>query len=43
MVGFGHKWKSKGKESSSLFKMAIGVIIMGLGFFFMSLLAVSRI
>ena len=26
---FWHKWKNKGKESSSLFKMAIGVIIMG--------------
>ncbi len=30
-------WKNKGKESSSLFKMAIGVIIMGWGFFFMSI------
>ncbi len=30
-------WKNRGKESSSLFKMAIGVIIMGWGFFFMSL------
>ncbi|UII31565.1 peptide MFS transporter [Fulvivirga ulvae] len=29
--------KMKGKESSSLFKMAIGVIIMGLGFTFMSI------
>ena len=29
-------WRNKGKESSSLFKMAIGVIIMGWGFFFMS-------
>ncbi len=29
-------WKRKGKESSSLFKMAIGVIIMGWGFLFMS-------
>ncbi|MBT8265944.1 MAG: peptide MFS transporter [Bacteroidia bacterium] len=29
-------WKNRGKESSSLFKMAIGVIIMGWGFFFMS-------
>ena len=33
---FWHKWKNKGKESSSLFKMAIGVIIMAFGFFFMS-------
>ncbi|CAL2059023.1 peptide MFS transporter [Tenacibaculum sp. 190524A05c] len=29
-------WGRKGKESSSLFKMAIGVIIMAFGFFFMS-------
>ncbi|MFD2698412.1 peptide MFS transporter [Mesonia sediminis] len=28
-------WKKKGKESSSLFKMAIGTIIMGLGYVFM--------
>ncbi|WP_026776750.1 peptide MFS transporter [Polaribacter sp. Hel_I_88] len=33
---FWHKWKIKGKESSSIFKMAIGVIIMAFGFFFMS-------
>lgn len=30
-------WKNRGHESSSLFKMAIGVIIMGWGFFFMSI------
>jgi POT family proton-dependent oligopeptide transporter len=29
-------WKKRGKESSSIYKMAIGVIIMGWGFFFMS-------
>ncbi len=29
-------WKRKGKESSSIFKMALGVIIMGWGFLFMS-------
>ncbi|WP_422107310.1 peptide MFS transporter [Winogradskyella sp.] len=29
-------WKNRKKESSSLFKMAIGVVIMGWGFFFMS-------
>ncbi len=28
-------WKHRGKEASSLFKMANGVIIMGLGFIFM--------
>ena len=33
---FWHNWKNKGKESSSLFKMAIGVIIMAFGFLFMS-------
>ena len=37
LVGnFWYKWGRKGKESSSLFKMAIGVIIMAFGFFFMS-------
>lgn len=37
LVGhFWFKWGRKGKESSSLFKMAIGVIIMAFGFFFMS-------
>ena len=30
-------WKNRGKESSSLLKMAVGVIIMGWGFFFMSI------
>ncbi len=29
-------WKRRGREASSLFKMALGVIIMGLGFLFMS-------
>ena len=29
-------WRNRGKESSSIFKMAVGVIIMGWGFFFMS-------
>lgn len=38
MVGsFWVWWKNRKKESSSLFKMAIGVIIMGWGFFFMSI------
>jgi POT family proton-dependent oligopeptide transporter len=36
VAGFWYKWKMKGKEGSSLFKMAVGVIIMGLGFLFMS-------
>ena len=30
-------WKKSGFEHSSLFKMALGVIIMGFGFFFMSM------
>ncbi|WP_366512862.1 peptide MFS transporter [Kordia sp.] len=33
--GFWMWWKRKGRESSSLFKMAIGTIIMGLGYVFM--------
>jgi len=36
IAAFWYNWKQKGKESSSLFKMAIGVIIMGWGFLFMS-------
>ena len=32
-------WKKSGFEHSSLFKMALGVIIMGFGFFFMSIAA----
>lgn len=36
IAGFWYNWKKKGRESSSLFKMAIGVIIMGWGFLFMS-------
>lgn len=33
--GFWIWWKKSGKESSSLFKMAVGTIIMGLGYVFM--------
>src|SRR5690625_4130272 len=33
--GFWVWWKKKGREASSLFKMAIGTIIMGWGFIFM--------
>lgn len=36
VAGFWVWWKKQGKESSSLFKMAVGVIIMGLGFLFMT-------
>lgn len=35
IAGFWVWWRRKGKEASSLFKMAIGTIIMGLGFVFM--------
>jgi dipeptide/tripeptide permease len=35
VAGFWVVVKQKGKESSSLFKMAVGTIIMGLGFIFM--------
>lgn len=36
IAGFWASWRQKGKESSSLFKMAVGVIIMGWGFLFMT-------
>jgi POT family proton-dependent oligopeptide transporter len=36
VAGFWYSWKLKGRESSSLFKIAVGLIIMGLGFLFMS-------
>ncbi len=35
VAGFWAKRKLKGKEASSIFKMAMGTIIMGLGFIFM--------
>ncbi|MDG3584062.1 peptide MFS transporter [Galbibacter pacificus] len=35
------KWRKKGHEASSLFKIAIGIIIMALGFGFMSAAAVE--
>jgi proton-dependent oligopeptide transporter, POT family len=36
VAGFWASWRRKGKESSSLFKMALGVLIMGWGFLFMT-------
>ncbi|WP_310991073.1 peptide MFS transporter [Aequorivita marina] len=36
VAGYWAKRKLKGKLSSSLFKMCVGLIIMGLGFFFMT-------
>ncbi len=35
VASFWYKWKHAGHEASSLFKMAIGIIIMGWGFIFM--------
>lgn len=35
VAGYWYKWKLKGREGSSLFKMAVGIIIMGIGFLFM--------
>tara|TARA_B110000037_G_scaffold21537_1_gene23854 strand:- start:51542 stop:53350 length:1809 start_codon:yes stop_codon:yes gene_type:complete len=35
VAGFWAAWKLKGRESSSLYKMALGTIIMGIGFVFM--------
>ena len=35
IAGFWVWWRRKGKEASSIFKMAIGTMIMGLGFIFM--------
>jgi POT family proton-dependent oligopeptide transporter len=36
VAAFWYWWKKIGKESSSIFKMALGVVIMGLGFVFMA-------
>lgn len=36
VAAFWFNWKKKGKEASSIFKIAIGVLIMGWGFLFMS-------
>lgn len=36
VAGFWYRRNHRGKEASSLFKMAVGVIIMGWGFLFMS-------
>ncbi len=36
VAAFWYNWKKSGKEASSIFKIAIGVIIMGWGFLFMS-------
>ncbi len=36
VAAFWFNWKRKGKEASSIFKIAIGVVIMGWGFLFMS-------
>ncbi len=36
IASFWYWWKRRGRESSSIFKMALGVIIMGWGFLFMT-------
>ncbi|MEJ7694789.1 peptide MFS transporter [Daejeonella sp.] len=36
VAAFWYNWKQKGKEASSIFKIAMGVLIMGWGFLFMS-------
>ncbi|WP_236974729.1 peptide MFS transporter [Membranihabitans maritimus] len=36
IAGFWYRRKMKGKEASSLFKMPVGLIIQGVGFFFMA-------
>lgn len=41
VAAFWAKRKMKGKEASSIFKMAIGVIILGFSFIFMSMAAVQ--
>ena len=38
---FWFRWKKKGNEASSLFKIAVGIIIMALGFGFMSAASVQ--
>lgn len=41
IAAFWFKWKQKGKEASSIFKIAIGLIIMGWGFLFMTAASVQ--
>jgi POT family proton-dependent oligopeptide transporter len=43
VASFWMRWQLKGKESSSLFKMAIGMIIMGSGFLMMSGAAIESL
>ena len=38
---FWMRWKLKGKEASSLYKIAIGILIMGMGFMFMRFAALD--
>ena len=38
---FWQRWYAAGQESSALFKMAVGVMVMGLGFLFMSAASVQ--
>lgn len=41
IAAFWFKWKQKGKEASSIFKIAVGLIIMGWGFLFMTAASVQ--
>lgn len=41
VAAFWYNWKKKGKEASSIFKIAVGVIIMGWGFLFMTAASVQ--
>lgn len=41
IAAFWFKWKQKGKEASSIFKIATGLIIMGWGFLFMTAASVQ--
>lgn len=41
IAAFWFNWKQKGKEASSIFKIAIGLIIMGWGFLFMTAASVQ--
>jgi len=41
VANFWYRWKKKGREGSSLFKMAWGVMIMGWGFLFMTAASVQ--
>ena len=41
IAAFWYNWKRKGKEASSILKMATGIIIMGWGFLFMTVASIQ--